>query len=250
MLILLSPSKTLDEKTANHNKSSKAAFLDRSVGLAAILKKMDTKKIGKLMHLNDKLAELNCKRYHDFAAPFTDKNAYTAIFLFKGNVYDGLDIKSFSESQLESADKHIRILSGLYGILRPFDLIMPYRLEMGTSLANKNGRDLYKFWGDDITNRINEEESQVIFNLASGEYYKAVKPAKLKARVITPVFKEKKPGGYKMIMPYVKKARGLMAAYIIKNNISDIDDAKSFNMEGYKFNSELSGMDDWVFTRG
>ena len=249
MLILLSPSKKLSEKFVENKINSTPKFLNKSLELVGILKKMDQSDIAKLMNLSDKIAQLNFERYQGFSSEFNKENSYHAAFLFKGNVYDGLDIESLNESEILRANDNLRILSGLYGILHPLDLIQPYRLEMGTSLASNNGSNLYKFWGNEIANFLNNEESNLIINLASNEYYKAVNEKILKANVITPTFKEKKSSGYKMIMPYVKKARGLMARYIIQNNIKNAEDIKSFNTENYQFNPSLSEENNWVFTR-
>jgi len=204
-----------------------------------------------LMKLSDKLATLNVNRFQHWATPFTLENARPAMYAFKGDVYTGLDAYSLKKSDVNFAQKHLRMLSGLYGVLRPLDLIQPYRLEMGIKFANQRGSNLYEFWGDLITQKINEEPvaKDVILNLASNEYFKAVKTKQLNASVITPVFKDEKNGKYKIISFYAKKARGLMAAYVIKNRIKNVDEIKKFDVAGYQFNPEQSTDKEWVFLR-
>lgn len=253
MLTILSPSKTLDFKQNASGTFTTPVFLDESKELINCLKKLTPSEISSLMKLSPNLALLNHKRYQDFKTPFTQTNARQAIYAFKGDVYDGLNAETFTPGNIEMAQKRLRILSGLYGLLRPLDLIQPYRLEMGTRLTNKNGNNLYQFWGNKISHMINQELAlqhfDSIINLASQEYAKAMRPATIKATIITPTFKEFKNGTYRMLMLYVKQARGLMAGYIIKNNLHTPEQIKKFNLEGYAFNEKLSTDHEWVFTR-
>ena len=206
------------------------------------------------MKLSMKLAELNFERYYDWSPPFTPENAKQAVLAMKGDVYTGLDAESFSEEDFAFAQGHLRILSGLYGVMRPLDLMQPYRLEMGTRLPNEQGRDLYAFWGITITEAVNRDlEAQgddVLINLASNEYFKSIKPRLVNGRIITPQFKEAKSGGYRMIGVYAKRARGLMSRFIIENRLSDPESIKGFAMDGYRYNGALSQGEKWVFTRG
>lgn len=254
MLIILSPSKKLDFDTQIKGSIQSPDFIEDSKELIKILRKLPSKEISKLMDLSDKLAELNHERYQQFSTPFTKDNARQAIFAFKGDVYDGLEAENFSNENLKFAEKHLRIISGLYGILKPTDLIQPYRLEMGTKLSNGRGKNLYDFWGDKITEKLNNvmanENSKILINLASSEYFKAVKPKKINGRIITPVFKENKKGKLSIVMLFAKRARGMMAQYIIKNNIKNPDDIKNFKTDGYKFNPSLSTENEWIFVRG
>jgi hypothetical protein len=204
------------------------------------------------MKLSDKLAGLNVARYESWAPPFTLANAKQAVLAFKGDVYTGLDAETLDEDGLAFAQNHLRILSGLYGVLKPLDLMQAYRLEMGTKLANPAGKDLYAFWGDDIQDSLKAEpalEDNVLINLASNEYFKAVKAKTLAARIITPVFKDWKNGQYKMISFYAKKARGLMSRYIIDHRLNEPEQIKAFDYEGYRFSEEMSKGDEWVFIR-
>ena len=254
MILLLSPSKTLDYKTPVPIKEfSQPVLLEESKKLIKLLVKYDESGIAKLMDLSEKLAALNVERYHHFTTPFTPKNARQALFAFKGDVYNGFDLTRFKAKDFAFAQQHLRIISGLYGLLKPLDLIQPYRLEMGTALKNPRGKTLYKFWGDTITERINEALAEsggdTVINLASAEYFGAVNPKKLKATLITPQFKEKKGKEYKMIGLFAKRARGLMADYIIRNEITDADSLKKFSSERYHFTHSLSTASEWVFTR-
>lgn len=251
MLALLSPSKTLDEAPIKPLKSaSLPLFLSHSNLLINNLKSLSEKNVSALMGISPKLAALNSTRFKSFSTPFTPKNAKPAVLMFKGDVYAGLRADQFSAADLTFAQEHLRILSGLYGILRPLDLIQPYRLEMGTSLKNPKGNNLYKFWGDSITEALNNAKTSTIINLASEEYFKAVHPQKLTAPLITPVFKEKKGKEYKVIGLFAKKARGMMVRYLIENRLKNPQDLKCFNTDGYSFNAALSSQDRWVFTRG
>ena len=201
------------------------------------------------MSLSDKLGALNYQRFQEWQTPFTADNARPAVLAFKGDVYQGLDAENMSDEDLNWAQDHLRILSGLYGLLRPLDLMQAYRLEMGTKFANDRGADLYQFWGDLITTELNKMKTPVLVNLASNEYFKSVQKKALKAQIITPVFMDKKNDKYKIVSFYAKKARGLMSRYIIKNRITDVEQIKNFDTDGYSFNSAMSEADKWVFVR-
>ncbi|RLJ21663.1 peroxide stress protein YaaA [bacterium endosymbiont of Escarpia laminata] len=255
MLIVISPAKTLDYETPPVTKiHTKPAFLKQSQQLINNLRNYSALDLAELMKLSMKLAELNFDRYHDWKTPFTTKNAKQAALAMKGDVYTGLDAESLNEDDFTFAQDHLRILSGLYGLMRPLDLMQPYRLEMGTKLPNALGKDLYAFWGTTITDAINKalvkQGDDVLLNLASNEYYKSIKPKLVKGRIITPQFKENKNGSYRMIGVYAKKARGLMSRYIIENQLTDPEDIKGFDAAGYDYNEVLSQGDQWVFSRG
>jgi hypothetical protein len=253
MLMVISPAKTLDFETeATTQTASEPRFLAQSQQLIDVLKQLSVADVASLMKLSDKLAGLNVARYESWAPPFTLANAKQAVLAFKGDVYTGLDAETLDEDGLAFAQTHLRILSGLYGVLKPLDLMQAYRLEMGTKLANPLGKDLYAFWGDDIQNSLKAEpalEDNVLINLASNEYFKAVKAKTLTARIITPVFKDWKNGQYKMISFYAKKARGLMSRYIIDHRLNEPEQIKAFDYEGYRFSEEMSKGDEWVFIR-
>ena len=254
MLVLISPAKTLDFETPWKLKNiSQPDFLNDSQLLIDQLRKLSATKIGELMSISEKLAILNAERFLNWHLPFTLENSKPAILAFRGDVYTGLDADSFSVKDTNFAQNHLRILSGLYGVLRPLDLIQAYRLEMGTGFKNSRGKNLYEFWGDKITEHVNSELSNqqkpTLINLASNEYWSVVKPEKLQAEVISPIFKDEKNGQYKIISFFAKKARGMMAAYIIKNQIKDPEDLKAFDTEGYAFNAKMSKGNDWVFLR-
>lgn len=254
MLMVISPAKTLDYETPLPLQDfSQPDLLNHSAELIDTLRQLSPDDIAALMGLSAKLAELNSNRYLNWSLPFTQENARPAVYAFAGDVYTGLDAYSFSAAHMQYAQQHLRILSGLYGVLRPLDLIQAYRLEMGTRLGNQRGRDLYQFWGSVITDALNQQlratQSDCLLNLASGEYFKAVKTAQLNARVITPVFKDQKNGQYKIISFYAKKARGLMAAYVIKHKIADAAHLQAFDTDGYYFSPENSTEDEWVFLR-
>ena len=254
MLTLLSPAKTLDFETPPvTDQHSLPDYLDESAELIDVLRRYSPDEIGALMKLSPKLSELNVQRYSDWTLPFPKDDAKAAVLAFKGDVYTGLDAEHLSKEQLAYAQNHLRILSGLYGLLRPLDLILPYRLEMGTKLGNERGKDLYAFWGDAITNALNEycrtEGIDTIVNLASNEYFKSVKPKALEPQLITPVFKDEKNGKYKIISFYAKKARGMMARYQITHGIEDAEQLKAFDVAGYRFNEEESTATEWVFKR-
>ena len=255
MLIVISPAKTLDYDTPPATgRYSEPRFLDRSQQLIDNLRNYSALDLADLMKLSMKLAELNFERYNAWSPPFTPENAKQAVLAMKGDVYTGLDAESFSEEDFAFAQKHLRILSGLYGVLRPLDLMQPYRLEMGTRLLNEHGRDLYAFWGAAVTEAVNRDlEGQgddVLINLASNEYFKSVKPRLVSGRIVTPQFKEAKSGGYRMIGVYAKRARGLMSRFIIDNRLSDPESIKEFALDGYRWNDALSQGEKWVFTRG
>ncbi|MFK7907741.1 MAG: peroxide stress protein YaaA [Chitinophagales bacterium] len=255
MLTLLSPAKTLDFETPpTTDVHSQAVLLENAQYLVKKLKKFSVSQIGDLMHLSEKLADLNHHRYANFRTPFTPDNAKQAILAFKGDVYVGLDAESFSAEDFGFAQDHLRILSGLYGLLRPLDLMQAYRLEMGTKLkVTPTKNNLYKYWDTQITKKINEvleaQEEKVLVNLASNEYFKAVKPKLVEGRILTPVFKDFKNGQYKVISFFAKKARGSMARYIIQNRITNLDDIKAFDTNGYYYKKELSKENEWVFVR-
>lgn len=255
MLIVVSPAKSLDYQSPLPTAEfTQPAFLDQSEALISILREKSPAEIAKLMALSDPLATLNFTRYAEWARPFAPHNARQAVFAFNGDVYEGLGAYSFTVEQIAFAQAHFRMLSGLYGVLRPLDLMQAYRLEMGTKLANPAGKDLYAFWGEAITTALNAELAQqdgapVLLNLASEEYFKSVRPKKLNARVITPVFEEKKGAAYKIVSFYAKRARGLMSRYAIVNSITDPEALKAFDVEGYAFTPAASEGDRWVFRR-
>lgn len=253
MLTLVSPAKTLDyESPLATDTYTQPRFTEQSQQLIETLRQLSVQDVAELMKLSDKLASLNVARYQSWEPKHTPDNARPAVLAFKGDVYTGLDAESFSEADFSFAQQHLRILSGLYGVLRPLDLLEPYRLEMGTRLKTATGDNLYQFWGDRITAALNEElktSDDVVVNLASNEYFKAVQPKALNARLITPVFKDFKNGQYKIISFYAKKARGLMSRYIIQNRIDAPEAIKAFDLEGYYFSPEQSKGDTWVFLR-
>lgn len=254
MITIISPAKTLDFKSQAQTKEhSYPLLLDDSKILIKELQKLNPKDISKLMKVNDDIAFLNFERFLSWRTPFNIDNSKQALLAFKGQVFIGLDAKSLSEDDLIFAQEHLRILSGLFGILRPMDLIQAYRLEMGIPLKNPIGKNLYEFWGSKITKVINKEltkqKNKILINLASNEYFKAIKPKKIQAEIITPVFKEEKGNDFKVVTVYAKMARGLMCRFIIENRINNPEDIKAFDMAGYLFNRDLSNNKDWVFTR-
>ncbi|MEW8658686.1 MAG: peroxide stress protein YaaA [Candidatus Thiodiazotropha endolucinida] len=255
MLITISPAKTLDyESPPVTTTHTKPAFLKQSRSLINNLRIYSAMDLAELMKLSMKLSELNFDRYHDWKTPFTLKNAKQAALAMKGDVYSGLDAETLDKEGFKFAQRHLRILSGLYGVLRPLDLMQPYRLEMGTKLPNERGKDLYAFWGEQITQAINKDlkaqGDDILINLASNEYFKSIKPKLIQGRIITPQFKEKKSGAYRMIGVFAKRARGLMSRYIIDNRLQDPQEIEGFDWDGYRFNKRLSTEDQWVFTRG
>ncbi|MDO7083805.1 peroxide stress protein YaaA [Pseudocolwellia sp. AS88] len=254
MLIVVSPAKKLDFETPSPtNKFTQSDLLEHSQELINRCVKLTPADLSSLMSISDQLAGLNAARFGEWSLPFTPENAKQAVLAFSGDVYTGLQAYDFSEESFDFAQQHLRILSGLYGLLKPLDLVQAYRLEMGTKLDNDRGANLYQFWGDIITDNLNaalaEQGDDVLINLASNEYFKSVKKKSLKATIVTPAFKDWKNGQYKMISFYAKKARGLMANYIIENKISKLEDLKNFNSAGYEYSEDLSKGNDWVFTR-
>jgi uncharacterized protein len=254
MLALLSPSKTQDfTPTDKVATVTQAPLLQESAMLIDELQKQSPAQIAKLMSVSDKLADLNYTRFGAWHLPFTPANAKPAALAFKGDVYDGLDAESLSSSELDYAQHCLRILSGLYGVLRPLDLMQAYRLEMKTPLVNPRGKDLYQFWGSRITDLLNaqlaEEKTDMVVNLASNEYFKAVQPSALKAKLVTAHFKEDKGGTLKVVALFAKRARGRMARYIVQNRIEDTAGLKDFNADGYRFQPRLSTDSDLVFAR-
>lgn len=254
MLIVVSPAKTLDYETPLPTQiHTQPDFITDSAELIEVCKQLTPLDISGLMKVSDKIASLNAVRFEEWSTSFTQDNARQALFAFKGDVYTGLDANSLTNNDIEYAQTHLRMLSGLYGLLKPLDLMQPYRLEMGTKLANKRGANLYQFWGSIITKKLNqviaEQGDDILINLASNEYFKAVKTKELAAKVITPVFKDCKNGQYKIISFYAKKARGLMARFIIENRISTIEELKSFTVDGYYFVDAESSGNELVFKR-
>lgn len=253
MLIVVSPAKTLDyESPVPTRTATTPDFLEDSRELIDQLRQLEPHQVSNLMSISAKLGELNAERFQQWQTPFNADNARQAALAFKGDVYTGLAADQFSEDDFAFAQIHMRILSGLYGLLRPLDLMQPYRLEMGTRFENKRGKDLYAFWGDKLTEALNAQlakDDGVLINLASNEYFKAVNHKKLKGTIITPQFKDYKNGQFKIISFYAKKARGLMSAYIIRNRLTSVEDLKGFDTDGYAFNPELSKDREWVFTR-
>ncbi|MGB0361249.1 MAG: peroxide stress protein YaaA [Endozoicomonas sp.] len=254
MLLVISPAKTLDYETpATTQTFTQPDFLEYSAQLIDELRELSPASIGSLMGISEKLSQLNAARYESWSIPFNMDNAKQTVLAFKGDVYTGLDAETLSQKQLEFAQQHLRILSGLYGLLRPLDLMQAYRLEMGTKLANQRGKDLYQFWGSLITDRINKElasqKKPVLVNLASNEYFKSVQAKNIKGDILTPVFKDLKNGQYKIISFYAKKARGLMCRYMIDKKINQPEELKGFDYEGYEFNEAMSSDKELVFTR-
>lgn len=254
MLMLISPAKTLDFKAPPVTRQhSQPRFLESAAELVDILRLKSPEELSELMSISSKLGELNNRRWLDWQLPFTPDNAKQAVLAFRGDVYSGLDADSFTAAEFKFAQQHLGILSGLYGLLRPLDLIQPYRLEMGTRLANPGGRNLYEFWGDRLTAAVDGQlatlGSQSLVNLASDEYFKAIQPKALAAEVIQPVFLDLKAGKYKVISFYAKKARGMMAAWAIRNRITDPEGLKNFDSAGYRYHPGSSEAWRWVFRR-
>jgi len=254
MLIVISPAKTLDYETPSPTETfTQPAYFDHAQELINRARQYSVLDIMEIMAVSSKIAELNFDRFEAWHPPFTQDNAKQAILAFKGDVYTGLDSATFSQDDFNFAQQHLRILSGLYGLLRPLDLMQPYRLEMGRKIDNARGKNLYEFWGEIITNGLNQQlesnNSKHLINLASNEYFKAVKPKAINAEIITPAFKDYKNGSYKMMGVYAKKARGMLSRYIIKNSLTDVNEIKNFNQDGYQFNKAMSEANTWVFTR-
>lgn len=255
MLLVISPAKTLDFETPpTTDRFTLPGWLDQSQLLIERARRYTAHDLVELMEVSMAIAELNVERFAAWHTPFTPHNAKQAILAFKGEVYNGLQAQSLDEDGLSFAQEHLRILSGLYGLLRPLDLMQPYRLEMGRPIDTARGKNLYEFWGTLITEGLNAQlkaiKSEYLINLASSEYFKAVKPKQLDGTIITPEFKDKKGGEYKMLGVYAKKARGLMSRFVIDNRITDPHQLKQFDVEGYGFSAKLSSENTWVFTRG
>jgi len=254
MLIVISPAKTLDFDTPLPTvRATQPRLLDQSQALVDRARQLSASDIASLMKVSDKIAALNVARFTSWRTPFTRDNARPALYAFMGDVYTGLEARTFSAEDIRYAQSHLRILSGLYGLLRPLDLIQPYRLEMGTRLRNSVGEDLYQFWGDDISRMLKKDmaaaSSKVLVNLASQEYFRAVRPAVLDHRIVTPVFEDEKQGKFKIISFYAKKARGLMAAWILRERVEDVEALTAFNVAGYRFVPSGSDADTLLFRR-
>jgi uncharacterized protein len=256
MLALLSPAKDLDFSAPLLDfKATSPRLAEHSRALMQHLKQATAAEVAGLMHLSEKLALLNFTRFQSWRWPQPKKHVLPALWAFNGDVYQGLQARTWQADDVDFADGHVRILSGLYGLLRPMDAIQPYRLEMGTPLATERGRDLYQFWGEQVTHLLNKdlkaEGSRLVINLASQEYFKVIKPKLVAGRIIEPVFKDyhAATGSYKIISFFAKKARGRMCAYIVNNRLKHADELKGFDCDGYGFNAALSSADQWVFTR-
>ena len=254
MLILLSPAKTLDFTSPSEtNICSEPEFLEFSKDLVKGLAKLTSVEVGELMQISPKLADLNRQRFSDWQIKHTTKNSKQAILAFKGDVYEGLEAWKFKKEDFSFAQKKLRVLSGLYGLLKPLDLIQPYRLEMGTVYANPLGKDLYSFWGERLSQTINrdlkKEASNLVVNLASQEYFKATQSSKIKGEIISPSFLDEKKGTYKIISFYAKKARGYMANYVVTNRINRVDELSKFSANGYHYSKGDSTTTTPVFTR-
>lgn len=253
MIAILSPAKNLDFETeVNFPKTTQPQYNEEATELIKVLKTKKSAEIGKLMKISEKLSDLNYERYQNWSAKHTKKNARPAVLTFNGDAYQGLDAQSFNEDELLFAQDHLRILSGLYGLLKPLDLMQAYRLEMGTSLKVKNAKNLYQFWGEKITNQLNKDlkkAGKVLVNVASNEYFKVLQPKNIDAKIIECQFKDFKNGQYKTIMTYAKKARGMMCRYIIQNEITNPKDLLGFDLDGYEYNASMSKDQNLVFTR-
>ena len=254
MLIVISPAKTIEmEVDYPYNATSKPQFIPEATELAELLKTFNPNELQSLLGISSKLAQMNWDRFQTWEPTFLPKNEQPALLAFRGDVYTSINADSFNEADFTEAQQKLRILSGLYGVLRPLDLIRPYRLEMGTKLTNNQGKDLYEFWGMKLTEQINKDlessHSTHLINLASNEYFKALNKKMLQAEIITPVFKDLKYGEYKIVSFWAKKARGLMTRFILQNRIEDVEELKAFDSEGYYFNNNLSHGNELIFTR-
>ena len=255
MILVISPAKKLDysPETRYTETFSQPSLLDASQELIDVLAKKGTPELESLMSISTALASLNAERYQEFHTPFTPANAKQALLAFDGDVYGSFERNSYGEDEFAYAQEHLRILSGLYGLLRPLDLMQPYRLEMGTKLATKKGKNLYEFWGDRITNSLNqvleEKGFDTLVNLASNEYFKSINKKQLNAQIITPAFKDIRDGKAKTIFLYAKQARGLMCDFAIKEKVSSPEGLKDFAGMGYRFDESLSSGTNWVFSR-
>jgi len=252
MKIIVSPTKSLDfESKVPTNLFTQPRFLEQSKKLNAKLKTLSKNEIGKLMSISEALSQLNYERNQVWETPFTKENAKQAVYSFTGAVFKGIDVNSLAEEKIPVLQDRLRILSGLYGLLKPLDLIQPYRLEMGTKIKVGDTENLYKFWNTELANSLNAElgDHELLINLASTEYFKALPTNALKVPMITPVFKDLKNGQYKIVMTYAKKARGLMVRYIIDNEINTLEELKAFNVDNYRFSEEMSTETELLFTR-
>ena len=252
MKILLSPAKSLDYKSDLPTlKTSEGCFLNEAQYLNNILKEKSPKELSELMNISSSLGELNYQRNNSWSLTFSSKNARQSIYAFSGDVYRGLDSYTIGEDKIDFMQNCVRIISGLYGLLKPLDLIQPYRLEMGTKMPVGDNKNLYEYWRQKITNQLNSEidENEPVLNLASNEYFKAIDSKVVKSDIYTANFKQLKNGEYKTIAIFSKKARGMMTRFIIDNNITDINDLKSFNYDGYLFHDSLSSKKEFIFTR-
>ena len=254
MYFLISPAKNLNEEHEFTPKFySQPPLLEQAEILMQDVRLLAPQQIAQLMHVSDKIALLNAERNQNWHTPFTPDNAKLALFMFNGDVYEGIAPRSLDDEQISYIHNHVRILSGLYGLLRPLDLMQPYRLEMGTALPNLRGKNLYEFWGNRITERLNFTlqcaDDGILVNLASQEYFKAIQPKKLNARIITPVFQDEKNGQFKVISFYAKRARGLMVRFAAENTIENVEDLKHFDLDGYQFNAAASSENEWIFQR-
>ncbi len=255
MIVLMNSSKTLDfQNRANITKHTVPEFNDDAQILVKTLRKLSKSEFSKVMKVSQKLADLNIERYAKWRPDLKASDGKQALVAFRGDIYSGMDVDNYKDKDFNFAQKHVRILSGLYGILRPLDLMQPYRLEMATKLNTSKGKNMYQFWGNKINNSLKrmlkQEKSGVLVNLYSAEYFKGTQPDELDARIISPAFKEFRDGSYRFITLYAKKARGMMCNFIIRNHIKHIEELKSFNVEGYKFNPKISSENELVFTRG
>ena len=254
MLIVVSPAKSLDFETkARTRRFTEPQYLEESTELVGQLQQLGPEDFSELMHISSDLGELNFQRYANWQTPFDLKNAKQALYAFTGDVYIGMEAERFSTADINFAQKHLRILSGLYGLLRPLDLMQPYRLEMGSRFKNKRGKNLYEFWGQKLTDNLNEllelEKKPVLLNLASKEYFSALKPGALNAEIISPVFKDFSNGKYKILSFFAKKARGSMAAWVIQNRVKNPNKLKEFAVDGYRYSEEESTRAQPVFLR-
>jgi len=254
MLIVISPAKTLDlESTYKAPVVSQPDFLPDARKLVKHMRSFSVQDLSKLMHTSEAISTLNVDRYKQWLTPFTEDNARPSIFTFKGDVYTGLEVETFSAADLKYAQRHLRILSGLYGTLKPLDLMQPYRLEMGTDLKNERGKNLYEFWGDKLTKAINKDieaaKDDILLNLASNEYFNALDKKALKAEIVQPVFKDFSSGQYRVLSFFAKKARGRMAAWILKSRVEEVDQLVKFKLDGYKYSKNDSTPEKPVFLR-
>ena len=253
ILLLLSPAKALNAEPFFVAEATQPNLMSDTQALMTVLKQQSSQDLANLMHLSNALAELNWARFQDFSVPFTPQNAKPAAYFFNGDVYEGLDIQTLPAESVDWLQTHLRILSGLYGVLRPLDLIQAYRLEMGTALVTPRGRHLYDFWGDKVTDLLNahlqEQHIKTVVNLASTEYFRVVQEKRLAATVITPVFQDFSNGNFKIISFYAKKARGNMARWAANQQLSDINELKNYREHGYQFDEKSSTQQKWVFRR-